>query len=91
MAKECMQNCWRIQQAVESSSNRKLLSGPLAIHPDYMTGDDPVQNILSICEVSYDCDGPGTTEVEVVKGIFKKRTEMEERPTCGLPDSYFEN
>ena len=68
-----------------------LIAGPGAIHPDMFSGDDSEANrLLTICEGSYDCSGPGTTEVDVIKGFFRKRTETEVRQTCGLPDEYFE-
>jgi hypothetical protein len=90
MARECIQNCWRIQQALDSEDNRRLMSGPLSIHPDYLMGDKPAEKILAICEASYDCPGPGTTEVDVVKGFISKRTVTETVRTCGLPDEYFD-
>lgn len=62
------------------------------IHPDMFGGNDTqAQRLLTVCEASYDCTGPGTEEVEVVKGFIKKRVVKETVPTCGLPDEYFEH
>ena len=92
MARECIQNCWRIREVVDEMESDNMWSGPMVIHPDFFSGDDSTGNrLLEMCETTYDCkSGPGTTEVDVVKGFFRKRTENEIRPTCGLPDEYFE-
>ena len=91
MARECIKDCWRIQEALDSEGNRRFLSGPLEIHPDYIMGNKPVEKILQICEASYDCPGPGFKEIDVVKGFFKKRIEKETVRTCGLGNEHFEN
>ena len=89
MARECIKGCWLIQQALQSEDSRRIISGPLSIHPDYLTGDRPAENSLRICEASYDCAGPGKAEAEVIRGFFRKRTETVTVPTCGLPGEYF--
>ncbi len=92
MSRECIQNCWRIQHVLEQMDTDDMLAGPLAIHPDFFSGDDNnASRLLRLCEATYDCQsGPGETEVDIVKGFIRKRTETEVRPTCGLPDEYFE-
>jgi hypothetical protein len=91
MARECIQNCWRIQQILETMDDDNLLGAVGPIHPDMFGGDDTqAQRLLVTCEASYDCPGPGITEPDVVKGIIRKRTVQETVPTCGLPDEYFE-
>lgn len=78
MAKECITKCPRILAAEEEvRSNWSAASG------FFIDGD--TDRLMSVCEDSYDCPGPTTQPVEVVKGFFKKRTEIEQQSDCGLP------
>lgn len=91
MSRECIQGCWRIQNKLREGQELDFWAGPMAVHPNLFSRSTPAEAILIICEASYDCPGPGVVEVEVVKGIFKKRTEVKTVETCGIPDSYFED
>ncbi len=69
-----------------------MWAGPMAFHPDLFSGDDSEANrLLAVCEASYECPGPSTTEVEVVKGFIRKHAEMEQQPTCQIPDRYLQD
>jgi hypothetical protein len=77
MSKECITQCPRILAAEkEVRSNWSAASGL------FIDGD--TDQLMSACEVSYDCPGPATQPVEVVKGFFKKRVEIEQQTVCGL-------
>jgi len=71
MAKECIQNCPRIQAEVESL--------PEGAHPKVLTKD-----LLEACEDTYECAGPEPAEGEVVIGFFRKHTETQPGLKCGL-------
>ncbi|HVT00845.1 MAG TPA: hypothetical protein VHE53_01255 [Patescibacteria group bacterium] len=86
MSKECIQNCPIIQAVKGEVEHSNFLSGPMAIHPDVFSGENSgVNKILRMCEASYSCDGPRVEDVEVERGIFKIRTEIERQTVCGLP------
>ena len=91
MSQECIRNCPRIQEIIDNMDTNNLIGAVGPIHPDMLGGDDTqAQRLLAVCEASYDCPGPTTTEDEVVRGFFTKRVELEERQVCGLPDERFD-
>lgn len=87
MARECIRNCPEIAKIIDDMEWDNVAAGLGPIHPDSFDGEDTgVSRLLSVCERSYDCQGPKVEPVEVVKGFFKKRTTVEDQLVCGNPE-----
>ena len=79
MARECITNCPRFAECFkENESNVTWMPQGF--------GYKALEDFRDLAEASYDCPGPELTEVEVVKGIFRRRTEVEEQFVCQHPD-----
>ena len=81
MSRECLRNCPNIQASLDSASSANTNSALLHVP----AGGDSLNNLMAWCEASYDCAGPELTEVEVIKGVFKKHTETETQYACQYP------
>lgn len=77
MAKECITNCPRVLAAEKDVRSNWNAGAAFTI-------DGDTDRLINACEATYDCHGPTVQPVEVVKGIFRKRIEIEEQTVCGL-------
>jgi len=85
MSKECIRNCPLIESITKEMDTNDFLAAVGPMHPDMFGGEGTgINRLLSVCERSYECSGATIEPVEVIKGFFRQRTEIEYQKRCGL-------